>query len=112
MMMALPARWHFARRSHSPRRHDAPARGGSAGREAAFGLWRDRAEDGLAYQARIRAEEWREPFAAKPRVLRRSSRLKLLDAIVWASARAESALLVTRNTKAFPAGDPGVRVPY
>jgi hypothetical protein len=44
--------------------------------------------------------------------LRRTRRIRLPDAIVWASARSESALLVTRNTKDFPADDPGVRVPY
>jgi predicted nucleic acid-binding protein len=44
--------------------------------------------------------------------LRRQHRIRLPDAIVWASARAESALLVTRNTKDFPGTDPGVRMPY
>ena len=44
--------------------------------------------------------------------IRRTRRLRLPDAIVWASARAESALLVTRNTKDFPATEPGIRVPY
>ena len=44
--------------------------------------------------------------------IRRSRRMRLPDAIVWAAARSESALLVTRNTKDFPADDPGVRVPY
>jgi len=44
--------------------------------------------------------------------IRRTSRVRLPDAIIWASARAESALLVTRNTKDFPKDDPGVRVPY
>lgn len=44
--------------------------------------------------------------------LRQQHRVKLLDAIIWASARVESALLVTRNTKDFPKDDPGVRVPY
>jgi len=34
------------------------------------------------------------------------------DAIVLASAAAESCLLVTRNTKDFPADDPRVRFPY
>lgn len=43
--------------------------------------------------------------------LRQSRRLRLPDAIIWASARAESALLVTRNTKDFPPHEPGVRVP-
>lgn len=44
--------------------------------------------------------------------IRRARRLRLPDAIVWASARTESALLVTRNTKDFPPNEPGIRVPY
>jgi len=44
--------------------------------------------------------------------LRRRHRIKLPDAIVWASARQRGCLLVTRNTRDFPAGDPGVRAPY
>ena len=44
--------------------------------------------------------------------IRRARRVWLRDAIIWASARTESALLVTRNTKDFPADEPGVRVPY
>jgi hypothetical protein len=44
--------------------------------------------------------------------LRREHRLKLPDAIVWASAQVQAMLLVTRDTKGFPAGDPGVRMPY
>jgi predicted nucleic acid-binding protein len=44
--------------------------------------------------------------------IRRRTRVRLPDAIIWATAQAESAVLVTRNTKDFPAGDPGVRIPY
>ena len=44
--------------------------------------------------------------------LRRKYRIKLPDAIIWASARNRGMLLVTRNKKDFPPGDPGVRVPY
>jgi predicted nucleic acid-binding protein len=44
--------------------------------------------------------------------LRRKHRLKLPDAIIWASAVSESCLLVSRNTKDFPAEQPGVRFPY
>ena len=43
--------------------------------------------------------------------IRRSRRIRLPDAIVWASARTESALLVTRNTKDFPEGDPACASP-
>ena len=45
-------------------------------------------------------------------VLRRKYRLKLPDAIIWASAITENCLLVSRNTKDFPANQPGVRFPY
>ncbi len=44
--------------------------------------------------------------------LRRENRMKLPDAIVWASAQVRSMLLVTRDEKGFPADDPGVRIPY
>lgn len=44
--------------------------------------------------------------------IRREHRLRLPDAIIWASAKRSGRILVTRNTKDFPAGDPGVRVPY
>jgi predicted nucleic acid-binding protein len=45
-------------------------------------------------------------------VIRQEHRIKLPDAIVWASAQVNSLLLVSRNTKDFPADEPGVRVPY
>lgn len=44
--------------------------------------------------------------------IRRTRRIKLPDAVIWSSARTESALLVTRNTKDFPADEPGIRIPY
>ena len=44
--------------------------------------------------------------------LRQERRLKLPDAIGWASARLNDALLVTRNTKDFPAHESVVRIPY
>jgi predicted nucleic acid-binding protein len=45
-------------------------------------------------------------------MLRREHRIKLPDAVVWASADTHSMLLVTRNTKDFAADAPGIRVPY
>jgi len=44
--------------------------------------------------------------------IRKQNKIKLRDAIVWASAQVNSLLLVSRNTKDFPADEPGVRVPY
>ena len=53
-----------------------------------------------------------EKIAERAVTLRREYRLKLPDAIVWASAQVQAMLLVTRDTKGFPADDPGVRMPY
>ncbi|WP_029308508.1 type II toxin-antitoxin system VapC family toxin [Cupriavidus metallidurans] len=44
--------------------------------------------------------------------IRKTRRVRLPDAIVWATAQVHSLLLVSRNTKDFPADEPGVRVPY
>lgn len=44
--------------------------------------------------------------------LRRETRLKLPDAIVYATARVSGCSLVTRDTRAFDADWPDVRVPY
>ncbi len=44
--------------------------------------------------------------------IRREYRLRLPDAIIWASAQSVDGLLVTRNARDFPADDPSIRVPY
>ena len=44
--------------------------------------------------------------------LRRTHRIKLPDAIVWATAQVHQALLVTRNSRDFDPSDPGIRIPY
>ena len=53
-----------------------------------------------------------EKIAERAVNLRRSHRIKLPDAVIWATAQVRAMLLVTRNTKDFPADDPGVRAPY
>jgi len=53
-----------------------------------------------------------EQVAAEAVSLRRARRMRLPDAVIWATARVRRALLVTRNTKDFPTDDVGVRVPY
>jgi hypothetical protein len=45
-------------------------------------------------------------------VRRRERKLKLPDAIIFATADVEGRLLVTRNIRDFSPDDPGVRVPY
>jgi predicted nucleic acid-binding protein len=44
--------------------------------------------------------------------LRKRYRLKVPDAIVFASAKRRDSFLVTRDLDDFPADDPGIRVPY
>ncbi len=44
--------------------------------------------------------------------LRRAHRIRLPDAIIWATALANKAVLVSRNTKDFGADWDGIRVPY
>ncbi len=44
--------------------------------------------------------------------LRRAYRIKLPDAMIWASARAHALTLVTRNTKDFTETLPRIRIPY
>lgn len=53
-----------------------------------------------------------EKVARREVELRQSLRLKLPDAVVLASAEEEGCILVTRNTRDFPADDPRVRFPY
>lgn len=51
-------------------------------------------------------------IAAAAAEIRHRTRMKLLDAYVLATAQVNGAILITRNTKDFPANMPGIRVPY
>lgn len=44
--------------------------------------------------------------------VRRHQRLKLPDAVIRATSLVHEMVLVTRNTKDFPADDPTIRIPY
>ena len=44
--------------------------------------------------------------------IRSRSCMKLLDALILGTAQVNGAILVTRNTKDFPANMPGIRIPY
>jgi len=58
-------------------------------------------------------DEVDEEVAARAAALRRERpRLKSPDAIILATALTRGRILVTRNTKDFPAEMPGIRVPY
>jgi len=51
-------------------------------------------------------------IAEKAVIIRKKNRIRLPDAIIWATAQVNSMLLVSRNTKDFPKDEPGIRVPY
>ena len=44
--------------------------------------------------------------------LRKSSKIKLPDAIIWATAQVNQRILITRNRKDFPPATQDVRIPY
>ena len=52
------------------------------------------------------------PVAERAVAIRRESRQRLPDAIIWATAQELSLILVTRNTRDFPSNHPGIRIPY
>ena len=51
-------------------------------------------------------------IAAAAADVRYRMHIKLLDAMILATAQVNGAILVTRNTRDFPATMPGIRVPY
>lgn len=66
-----------------------------------------------AFLDRFAIDEIDREIAARAAALRRERpRLKSPDAIILATAMTRGRVLVTRNTKDFPANMPGIRVPY
>ena len=53
-----------------------------------------------------------DAIADRAVALRRAHRIKLPDAVIWATAQTTGRLFVTRNTKDFSPDDPGIREPY
>jgi len=45
-------------------------------------------------------------------LLRRKNRIKLPDAVIQATGEGSGRILITRNTRDFPSGTPGVLIPY
>ncbi len=66
----------------------------------------------IAIDANFRCIDISEAILIESLALRRSHKLKLPDALIWACARVNGWPLVTRNTKDFPANWAGIRVPY
>ena len=94
-------------------RHDDPSISAITWMEVMVGA----GDDGEAAQLRSFLSGFRlvpidEAVSELAVAIRRDHRIRLPDAIIWASARRIEGLLVTRNTKDFAADDPGIRVPY
>jgi predicted nucleic acid-binding protein len=69
--------------------------------------------DVLAFLSRFGLDEIDDEISLRAASLRRERpRLKSPDAIILATAQIRGRVLVTRNTKDFPAEMPGIRVPY
>lgn len=69
--------------------------------------------DVLQFVGRFGLDEIDDEIAHRAAALRRERpRLKSPDAIILATAQTRGRVLVTRNTKDFPANMPGIRVPY
>ena len=80
--------------------------------EVMAGVTGDVAEQTRRYLSGYRVAPVDDRVAECAVTLRQASRIKLPDAMIWATAKVEGRLLITRNTKDFPADDPGVRAPY
>jgi predicted nucleic acid-binding protein len=61
---------------------------------------------------RFRVHPVDEGVAERAVSIRREHKIRLPDAIIWATAQQLGILLVTRNTRDFPHNNPGIRVPY
>jgi predicted nucleic acid-binding protein len=69
--------------------------------------------EALVFLGRFGIDEMDEEISLRAAALRRQRpRLKSPDAIILATAQIRGRILVTRNTKDFPAEMPGIRVPY
>ena len=69
--------------------------------------------DAVQFLGRFGLDEIDDEISHRAAALRRERpRLKLPDAIILATAQIRGRVLVTRNTKDFPAEMPGIRVPY
>ena len=81
--------------------------------EVMVGARSDREEStARGYLAHFRVAQLSAEIAEETVRVRRASALKLPDAIILATARAEGLTLLTRNTKDFSEDDPTIRIPY
>jgi predicted nucleic acid-binding protein len=69
--------------------------------------------DAVLFLSRFGLDEIDDEISHRAAALRRERpRLKSPDAIILATAQIRGRVLITRNTKDFPAEMPGIRIPY
>jgi predicted nucleic acid-binding protein len=69
--------------------------------------------EAINFLSRFGLDEIDDEISLRAAALRRERpRLKSPDAIILATAQIRGRVLITRNTKDFPAEMPGIRVPY
>lgn len=69
--------------------------------------------DAIAFLSRFGLDEIDDEISHRAAALRRERpKLKSPDAVILATAQTRGRVLITRNTKDFPAEMPGIRVPY
>lgn len=80
--------------------------------EVMVGTLPEEESDIRAFLARFQIINVNGDVAERAVTIRRERGIRLPDAIIWASAKIENALLVSRNSKDFPPDLPDVRMPY
>ncbi|MFZ0428701.1 MAG: type II toxin-antitoxin system VapC family toxin [Acidobacteriota bacterium] len=65
-----------------------------------------------AWLARFPVFEIDSAVAREAVALRRKYKIRLPDALIWATAAVHRRILATRNTRDFPADEAGIHVPY
>jgi predicted nucleic acid-binding protein len=64
------------------------------------------------FLSRFKIQPVEKAVAERAIKIRRQHKMKLPDAIIWATAKELGRILVTRNTRDFSDEDAGIRVPY
>ena len=93
-------------------RYERPAISVISWIEVLAGTRREVEAETRSFLAGFERIELTQVIADRAVTLRRANKMRIPDAIILGTARAENVLLVTRNTKDFRADEPGIRVPY
>jgi predicted nucleic acid-binding protein len=80
--------------------------------EVLVGVTQEIEDDVRAYLNSFHVIPLNESISERAIALRRTKKLKLADAIIFASAQESDRLFLTRDAKDFPVDNTGIRIPY